>query len=98
MFLFFFLMIRRPPRSTLFPYTTLFRSIVLARSRRKHEISIWVHGPALAESLARDRENQTYLPGNRLARDVQVTSDIRNAVAGAKILVGAIPTAHAREV
>src|SRR3712207_7297508 len=26
---FFFLMIRRPPRSTLFPYTTLFRSRVL---------------------------------------------------------------------
>ena len=25
-FCFFFLMIRRPPRSTLFPYTTLFRS------------------------------------------------------------------------
>src|SRR5258708_9922843 len=28
--LFFFLMIRRPPRSTLFPYTTLFRSRVSA--------------------------------------------------------------------
>src|SRR3712207_7325187 len=28
---FFFLMIRRPPRSTLFPYTTLFRSAVLKR-------------------------------------------------------------------
>src|SRR5438034_7226608 len=27
---FFFLMIRRPPRSTLFPYTTLFRSVRLA--------------------------------------------------------------------
>src|SRR3990167_7054721 len=27
--LFFFLMIRRPPRSTLFPYTTLFRSIAV---------------------------------------------------------------------
>src|SRR2546425_9907743 len=26
---FFFLMIRRPPRSTLFPYTTLFRSVKL---------------------------------------------------------------------
>src|SRR3989475_10675743 len=26
---FFFLMIRRPPRSTLFPYTTLFRSLTL---------------------------------------------------------------------
>src|SRR5689334_23683983 len=27
MFSFFFLMLRRPPRSTLFPYTTLFRSL-----------------------------------------------------------------------
>src|SRR5262245_65580975 len=26
LYMFFFLMIRRPPRSTLFPYTTLFRS------------------------------------------------------------------------
>src|SRR2546426_3990596 len=32
--LFFFLMIRRPPRSTLFPYTTLFRS---ERVRQVHE-------------------------------------------------------------
>src|SRR2546426_2096247 len=29
---FFFLMIRRPPRSTLFPYTTLFRSIQIRAS------------------------------------------------------------------
>src|SRR5947207_11789543 len=34
-YLFFFLMIRRPPRSTLFPYTTLFRSRTAAgRTRR----------------------------------------------------------------
>src|SRR5438034_10939015 len=31
MSLFFFLMIRRPPRSTLFPYTTLFRSYCIVR-------------------------------------------------------------------
>src|SRR2546422_8597558 len=31
---FFFLMIRRPPRSTLFPYTTLFRSPPLLEGRR----------------------------------------------------------------
>src|SRR3712207_8250414 len=30
---FFFLMIRRPPRSTLFPYTTLFRSVREAHGR-----------------------------------------------------------------
>src|SRR5256885_14518305 len=30
--IFFFLMIRRPPRSTLFPYTTLFRSVYAGSS------------------------------------------------------------------
>src|SRR2546430_17557939 len=30
---FFFLMIRRPPRSTLFPYTTLFRSMPMPQRR-----------------------------------------------------------------
>src|SRR5258708_31706220 len=33
-FFFFFLMIRRPPRSTLFPYTTLFRSSRASASAR----------------------------------------------------------------
>src|SRR2546427_457836 len=37
---FFFLMIRRPPRSTLFPYTTLFRSVL--QDRRVHQL---VHHP-----------------------------------------------------
>src|SRR5262245_65019207 len=33
---FFFLMIRRPPRSTLFPYTTLFRSEALLLALAEH--------------------------------------------------------------
>src|SRR6266496_5583142 len=40
-FVFFFLMIRRPPRSTLFPYTTLFRS---PRSGRPIPPSSWQRG------------------------------------------------------
>src|SRR5258708_19806275 len=34
----FFLMIRRPPRSTLFPYTTLFRSGIVDNECRKSEL------------------------------------------------------------
>src|SRR2546429_6057353 len=37
---FFFLMIRRPPRSTLFPYTTLFRSLIWEPTPDK---SAWGH-------------------------------------------------------
>src|SRR5256885_4152558 len=41
---FFFLMIRRPPRSTLFPYTTLFRSIAAAQ-----HFAVRVHHPYFAQ-------------------------------------------------
>src|SRR3712207_7878429 len=42
---FFFLMIRRPPRSTLFPYTTLFRSLVLAVAIIMFiAVIAWLHG------------------------------------------------------
>src|SRR2546428_7592088 len=41
---FFFLMIRRPPRSTLFPYTTLFRSGAQV-SRQQHGDLFWQRLP-----------------------------------------------------
>src|SRR2546427_2089441 len=50
--LFFFLMIRRPPRSTLFPYTTLFRS----------------HVPRLRPSFVRIDPPQLRLLGRRRRR------------------------------
>src|SRR6476646_4284836 len=37
---FFFLMIRRPPRSTLFPYTTLFRSLQVLVGREWRQVNI----------------------------------------------------------
>src|SRR5260370_998158 len=37
---FFFLMIRRPPRSTLFPYTTLFRSPGMAELRVTEQLPV----------------------------------------------------------
>src|SRR3712207_7897638 len=41
--LFFFLMIRRPPRSTLFPYTTLFRSIGITSFPPGTSIALHTH-------------------------------------------------------
>src|SRR3712207_7159645 len=73
-FVCFFLMIRRPPRSTLFPYTTLFRSMlgganVLdlrmpshgtgARERRYHSTSRDPHGPRCGRSEEHTSELQS---------------------------------------
>src|SRR5688572_31332173 len=56
---FFFLMIRRPPRSTLFPYTTLFRSNPMSVSSNVSEgMSVGVilgFPPAIAKELQRWR-------------------------------------------
>src|SRR3712207_8368849 len=53
--LFFFLMIRLPPRSTLFPYTTLFRSLVarelLDQTLSESEVAVARHDHFLAEKL-----------------------------------------------
>src|SRR5258708_20575441 len=48
-YIFFFLMIRRPPRSTLFPYTTLFRS----RARHRERFAFHSRGPQRRPSAAR---------------------------------------------
>src|SRR2546422_5093161 len=59
--LFFFLMIRRPPRSTLFPYTTLFRSLrpgPRAKLRRRRLITSQIgRSHHRARRIALDRKS-----------------------------------------
>src|SRR2546429_5161991 len=58
--LFFFLMIRRPPRSTLFPYTTLFRSGAEASMQAKY-LAALAHQKAAAGELDRSEEHTSEL-------------------------------------
>src|SRR2546430_4228606 len=51
-------MIRRPPRSTLFPYTTLFRSHFAAKHKRYHSCSKSITSVShLAHTQPRDRKS-----------------------------------------
>src|SRR3712207_573466 len=51
MFFVFFLMIRRPPRSTLFPYTTLFRSYPIASIEDGLDENDWTGWKALTDAI-----------------------------------------------
>src|SRR5882757_9058630 len=73
-------------------------AIVLSRSRKPHEVSLWVHSAERAESIRRDRENKTYLPGVKLPESVRVHGELDATLAGARVIVGAVPSAHARAV
>src|SRR5947209_13530196 len=54
---FFFLMIRRPPRSTLFPYTTLFRSSRRTRSRSSRSRPRW-SGPRTSRTRSEEHTSE----------------------------------------
>src|SRR5256885_9378051 len=65
--IFFFLMIRRPPRSTLFPYTTLFRSQDFNRT-----MEIFCHGTSLP------LENNSFSLDPDLKRSEEHTSELQS--------------------
>ena len=73
-------------------------SVVLSRAREPHDISLWARSAKLADTLQRQRENTTYLPGVRLPDRIRITHDMANALTSAQIIVGAIPSVHARAV
>src|SRR5438876_3872744 len=73
---FFFLMIRRPPSSTLFPYTTLFRSVLLELRTACDELAILVDDQAVAV------EDQLVLAAHEVAEDrsEEHTSELQSPV------------------
>ena len=73
-------------------------AIVLSRSRRAHEICLWVREPEIVESILDSRENKTFLPGYKLPETVSVTPDLSKSLRNAAVIVGAIPSAYARSV
>jgi len=73
-------------------------AIVLSRTRKPHEMSLWVRDSELAESIRSHRENKAYLPGLKLPESVRVHSRLKDALSGAQLVLGAMPSAHARAV
>src|SRR2546422_5962579 len=74
-FVFFFLMIRRPPRSTLFPYTTLFRSVHTKQIGRSQECRV---GPGTGNN---DLAYASHLGGHRShqqGRSEEHTSELQS--------------------
>ena len=73
-------------------------AIALGRSREPHQLSLWVHGADVLAALRNGRENTIYLPGLRIPEHTEITGDLGEALAGAGIVLGVMPSAHARAI
>lgn len=68
---------------------------VLLAPRFEH-VRLWVYEADLAERMAITRVNDVFLPDCRLPDNVRVTTGFADALTGAHIVLGVMPSAHAR--
>jgi glycerol-3-phosphate dehydrogenase (NAD(P)+) len=71
-------------------------ALILAQSPRR-QVRLWSARPEPAAEMLARRENVRFLPGVPIPETVELTVDIERAVAGADLLLEAIPTIYLRE-
>jgi len=71
-------------------------AIVLAP--RFERVCLWVYEQDLAERMQSSRENDVFLPGARLKENTTVTNVLARSVEDAEIVLGVMPSHHARRV
>jgi len=71
-------------------------AIVLAP--RSESITLWVYEADLAARISHSRVNDIFLPGFRIPENVQVVTDLAGAIEGAEIVLGVMPSHHARGI
>lgn len=71
-------------------------ALAMVLAPRFELVTLWVYEADLAERMARSRENDIFLPGFRLPDSVQITTELTTALDSAEIVLGVMPSHHAR--
>lgn len=64
---------------------------------KRHQVTLWVYDPVQAEDMERCRENKQFLPGVTIGEQVCFTTDVKNAMEGAELVITAVPSHTMRE-
>jgi len=70
-------------------------SIVLGREET-HRVRLWAHEKEICETIARQRVNEKFLPGQLIPACVTPCNDLAEAIEGAAIVVSVMPSQHCR--
>jgi glycerol-3-phosphate dehydrogenase (NAD(P)+) len=73
-------------------------ALSIALAPRFETVRLWVYEADLVERMRETRINDVYLPGTALPANIEVTSSACESVAGAEVVLGVMPSHHARRV
>ncbi len=73
-------------------------ALAIQAARAGLHVTLWARDPARAAAIGASRENARHLPGAALPPAVAITADAHQALAGATLVVAAVPVQHLRAV
>jgi glycerol-3-phosphate dehydrogenase (NAD(P)+) len=69
---------------------------IVAGRRGGHEVVLWAYEKEVTASIEKSRINELFLPKQALPQTVRATNDLKQALAGAEIVVSVMPSHHCR--
>jgi glycerol-3-phosphate dehydrogenase (NAD(P)+) len=72
-------------------------ALSIALAPRFEQVSLWAHNGARAREIAACRENNTYLPGFKLPRNIEVRPELDLALEDADIVLYVVPSQYLRQ-
>jgi len=73
-------------------------ALAIALAPRAQSVTLWVYEADLASRMASSRQNDIFLPGFRLPDSVRITAELPAALENAEIVLGVMPSHHARGI
>jgi glycerol-3-phosphate dehydrogenase (NAD(P)+) len=73
-------------------------AIATVLAANNHSILIWCHEPETTNSINSLHENTHYLPGKKLSKNIQATSDLKTALAFGTLIFESIPVHYMRNI
>ena len=73
-------------------------TLAVLLSKKGYAVTLWGAFPDYTKAMARTRFNPKFLPGVMIPHQIEITSDIKNAVKDKEIIVLAVPSQYTRSV
>jgi len=73
-------------------------TLAIHLSKKGHDVILWSAFKTYAAALSRSRKNSKFLPGIKIPKAVEITSDIKKAIENSEIIVLAVPSCYIRKI